>query len=93
VEWDVDREATFNVRVKVMATDRNKLLQELTQAMAKEEVNILYMEMKREDAFAVGTLVLEVKSLPHLTRVIKRMKSIKDVFYVERLDEDTAQEK
>ena len=93
VEWDVDREATFNVRVKVMATDRNKLLHELTQAMAKEDVNILYLEMKREDAFAVGTLVLEVKSLPHLTRVMKRMKTIKDVFYVERLDEDTTQER
>ena len=93
VEWDVDREAKFNIRVRVMATDRNKLLSELTQAMAKEDVNILYLEMKKEDAFAVGTLVLEVKSLPHLTRVMKRMKSIKDVFFVERLDEDTTQER
>jgi GTP diphosphokinase / guanosine-3',5'-bis(diphosphate) 3'-diphosphatase len=93
VEWDVDREATFNVRVRVIARERTRLLKELTQAMAKEDVNILYLEMKREDAFAVGTLTLEVKSLPHLTRVFKRMKSIKDVIHVERLDDDGAHER
>jgi len=87
VEWDVDREATFNVRVRVIAKERQKLLSELTNAMAKEDVNILYLEMKREDAFAVGQLTLEVKSLPHLTRVFKRMKAIKDVIHVERVDE------
>jgi guanosine-3',5'-bis(diphosphate) 3'-pyrophosphohydrolase len=88
VEWDVDREATFNVRVRVIAKERLRLLNDLTQAMAKEDVNILYLEMKREDAFAVGQLTLEVKSLPHLTRVFRRMKAIKDVIHVERLDED-----
>ncbi len=90
VEWDVDREATFNVRIRVIAKERVRLLNDLTQAMAKEDVNILYLEMKKEDAFAVGQIVVEVKSLPHLMRIIKRMKSIKDVIHVERLDEDGA---
>jgi len=93
VEWDVDKEATFNVRVRVIGKERPRLLSELTAAMAKEEVNILYVEMRKEDAFAVGQLTLEVKSLPHLTRVIKRMKSIKDVVHVERVDEETTPEK
>ncbi|MFZ5432238.1 MAG: RelA/SpoT family protein [Calditrichota bacterium] len=93
VEWDVDKEATFNVRVRVIGKERPRLLNDLTTAMAKEEVNILYMEMKREDAFAVGQLTMEVKSLPHLTRVIKRMKTIKDVIHVERVDEEGGQER
>jgi GTP pyrophosphokinase len=92
VEWDVDREATFNVRVRVIAKERQRLLSELTAAMAKEDVNILYLEMKREDAFAVGQLTLEVKSLPHLTRVFKRMKAIKEVIHVERVDETGSHE-
>jgi (p)ppGpp synthase/HD superfamily hydrolase len=33
-------------------------------------------------------LTVEVKSLPHLTRVFKHMKDIKDVIHVERLDDD-----
>ncbi|MBI5059705.1 bifunctional (p)ppGpp synthetase/guanosine-3',5'-bis(diphosphate) 3'-pyrophosphohydrolase [candidate division KSB1 bacterium] len=90
VEWDVDREARFNVRIRLLSYDRSRLLNELTEAMSKEEVNILYLEMKREDSFAIGTLVLEVKSLPHLTRVMRRMKQIKDVIHVERMDEDGA---
>ncbi|NTV37743.1 MAG: hypothetical protein HGA82_00865 [Anaerolineales bacterium] len=72
------------------ATEYGRLFEETvkaTAAMAKEEVNILYLEMKREDAFAVGQLTLEVKSLPHLTRVFKRMKAIKEVIHVERVDE------
>ena len=46
VEWDVDRQAKFNVRIKVMAQDRANLLLELTQVMAKEDVNILALDMK-----------------------------------------------
>ena len=88
VEWDVDREATFNVRIRVIAKERQRLLSDLTQAMAKDDVNILYLEMKKEDAFAIGHLTVEVKSLPHLTRVFKHMKDIKDVIHVERLDDD-----
>jgi GTP diphosphokinase / guanosine-3',5'-bis(diphosphate) 3'-diphosphatase len=91
VEWDVDREAMFNVRVRVIAHDRQRLLHDLTQAMAKEDVNILYFEMKKEDAFAVGQLTLQVKSLPHLTRVFRQMKGIRDVIHVERLDEESGE--
>jgi GTP pyrophosphokinase len=92
VDWDVDREAKFNVRVKVMASDRTNLLGELTSAMSKENVDILYIEMKREDTFAIGRLVLEVKSLNHLTRIMKRMRAIKGVVHAERLDEDIPSE-
>jgi guanosine-3',5'-bis(diphosphate) 3'-pyrophosphohydrolase len=88
VDWDVDREARFNVRVKVMASDRTNLLGELTSAMSKEKVDILYVEMKREDTFAIGRLVIEVSSLNHLTRVMKRMRAIKGVIHAERLDEE-----
>ena len=44
--------------------------------------------MKKEDALTTGRLVVEVRSLPHLTSVMKRMKAIKDVLHVERLDEE-----
>lgn len=92
VDWDVDREAKFNVRVRVMGEDRKELLGDLTLAMAKEDVNILYIEMKREDNFAVGRLVLEVKSLLHLQRIMKRMRATPGVIHVERSDEEARTE-
>lgn len=88
VDWDADREAKFNVRVRVTAEDRAQLLGDITVALAKEDVNLLYIEMKREDHFASGRLVLEVKSLLHLQRVLKRVRAIPGVLHVERLDED-----
>lgn len=90
VDWDADREAKFNIRVRIMAEDRAQLLGDLTLALAKEDVNLLYIEMKREDMFAVGRFVLEVKSLLHLQRILKRMRAIPGVLHVERLDEEVS---
>ncbi len=88
VDWDADREAKFNVRVRIMAEDRTQLLGDITVGLSKEDVNLLYIEMKREDNFASGRLVLEVKSLLHLQRVLKRIRAIPGVLHVERLDEE-----
>ncbi len=88
VDWDADREAKFNVRVRLMAEDRAQLLGDITVGLSKEDVNLLYIEMKREDNFASGRLVLEVKSLLHLQRVLKRIRAIPGVLHVERLDEE-----
>ncbi len=90
VDWDADREAKFNVRVRIMAEDRSQLLGDITVGLAKEDVSLLYIEMKREDQFASGRLVLEVKSLLHLQRVLKRIRAIPGILHVERLDEDTS---
>ena len=93
VEWDVDRGTHFNVRIRIMAEDRKNLLRDMTEAVASQDVNIIYLDMKREDAITIGHMVLEVKSLPHLTRVIKRMMAIRGIFHVERIGEDITSEK
>jgi (p)ppGpp synthase/HD superfamily hydrolase len=71
-----------------MAEDRKNLLRDMTDAIASQDVNIIYLDMKREDAIAVGHMVLELKSLPHLTRVMKRIMAIRGIFHVERIGED-----
>jgi len=88
VEWDVDRDTHFNVRLRIMATDRKNLLRDVTEAIASQDVNIIHLEMKKEDAVTVGHMILEVKSLPHLTRIIRRVVAIQGVFHMERIGED-----
>ncbi|MBM3324070.1 MAG: bifunctional (p)ppGpp synthetase/guanosine-3',5'-bis(diphosphate) 3'-pyrophosphohydrolase [Calditrichaeota bacterium] len=88
VEWDVERDTHFNVRVRIMAEDRKNLLRDITEAIASQDVNIISLEMKKEDAVSVGHMVLEVKSLPHLTRIMRRIMSIRNIFHVERIGED-----
>ncbi len=89
VEWDVDRDTHFNVRLRFMATDRKNLLRDVTEAISSQDVNIVHLEMKKEDAVTVGHMILEVKSLPHLTRIIRRVMAVHGVLHMERLGEDT----
>ncbi len=93
VEWDVDRDTHFNARIRVMAEDRKNLLRDITEAIASQDVNIIFLDMKKEDAISIGHMVVEVKSLPHLTRVIKRMLAVRGIFHVERIGEDLSTEK
>jgi guanosine-3',5'-bis(diphosphate) 3'-pyrophosphohydrolase len=92
VEWDVERDTHFNVRIRVMAEDRKNLLHDITEAIASQDVNIVSLDMKKEDAVTVGHMILEVKSLPHLTRVIRRVLNVRNVFHVERIGEDISDE-
>ncbi len=46
------------------------------------------LEMKKEGALALGTMVIQVKNLAHLTKVIRRVQNVKGIVFVSRLDEE-----
>ena len=48
--------------------------------------------MKAEDSLVYGNLIVEVKNLQHLTRVIKKIDTVKGVIRIERLDGLSGQE-
>jgi len=89
VEWDADRDVQFNVRIHLTGEDRKNLLHDITEAISPLDVNIIYIDMKAEDTLVAGRLILEVKSLAHLTRIMKRIRSVKGVIEVRRLDEES----
>jgi len=92
VDWDVDHDQEFNARVRLLAEDRRNLLHDLTEAISPLEVNIMSMEMKKEGSLALGSMVVQVKNLAHLTKVIRKMQSVKGVVFVSRLDEEVEQD-
>jgi GTP pyrophosphokinase len=89
VEWDVDKDVHFNVRIHLIGEDRRNLLHDITDVIAPLDVNIVHIDMRTEDSIASGRLVLEVKSLAHLTRIMKHIRNVKGVIEVRRLDEET----
>jgi guanosine-3',5'-bis(diphosphate) 3'-pyrophosphohydrolase len=89
VEWDADRDVHFNVRIHLVGEDRKNLLHDITEVIAPLDVNIIYIDMKAEDTVVSGRLILEVKSLAHLTRILKRIRNVKGVIEVRRLDEES----
>jgi GTP diphosphokinase / guanosine-3',5'-bis(diphosphate) 3'-diphosphatase len=89
VEWDVDRNQEFNARVRLLSEDRRQLLKDITTTISALNVNIIGLEMRKEGTLALGTMVLKVKDLAHLTKVIRRIQEVKGVVSVSRFDEET----
>jgi GTP pyrophosphokinase len=87
VEWDVERDSNFNARIRVLSEDRKRLLRDITEVVAIQDVNIIALDMKLSGAMAVGDFILEVHSLPHLIKVIRAIRGVKGVVNVKRLDQ------
>jgi GTP pyrophosphokinase len=88
VDWDVDKDQEFTARVRMLAEDRRHLLHDLTEAISPLEINIISLDLQKEGSLALGTMVIQVKNLTHLTKLIRRMQNVKGVVSVSRLDEE-----
>ena len=86
VEWDADRDSHFNARIRIISEDRKRLLRDITDVVASQDVNIAALDMKLSGAMAVGDFLLEVHNLPHLIKVIRAIRGVKGVVNVKRLD-------
>lgn len=87
VEWDSERSDSFNSRLMLVATDRKSLIHDISEALAKLDVNISQFTMKRQEELAIGRIVIEVKNLSQLQQIINKLKSIPKVIRVDRHDQ------
>ncbi|RKY79240.1 hypothetical protein DRQ15_03320 [candidate division KSB1 bacterium] len=86
VKWDVNKDNQFLVGLRLIAEDRKGLLRDISEAIAATDTNIVNIEMKVENSVVVGSLIVQVKNLQHLTRIINKIDNIKNVISVERLN-------
>ncbi len=84
VEWDVQKDQSFLVRLEVIVEDRKGLLHDIAEAIADADTNIKGAEIKPSAPPTRGNILIEVKNLKHLNRTIKKMKRVKGVIMVER---------
>lgn len=84
VQWDVQKEQSFLVKLEVMLEDRKGLLHDITEAIADADTNIRGAEIKPSEPPTHGTLLIEVKNLRHLNRAIKKIKRVRGVIMVQR---------
>jgi guanosine-3',5'-bis(diphosphate) 3'-pyrophosphohydrolase len=84
VEWDVNKDQSFIVRLAVLVEDRKNILKDITEAIADADTNVRGAEIKPGQAATIGDFIIEVKNLRHLNRTIKRVKRVKGVIEVER---------
>ncbi len=86
VNWTVEVEEEFQVLLSILGEDRKYLIRDITQALANHNINILNLDIQAKDKLAVGKIVVEVKNLPHLTRIINAISSVKGILSVERIE-------
>ncbi len=86
VEWDVDKDKQFMVRLRLLGEDRKHFLSDVSQTISNTETNIVSIRMKTEDSIVHSNIIIEVNNLQHLTRVLNRLSKVKGVISVERID-------
>ena len=71
VEWEVNRDSSFLVRLKIVFEDRKHLFKNLTESTSLMDINIKSVDIKEKDGMAVCYMVIEVKDS-------KQLKSLKN---------------
>lgn len=93
VSWGKQSEATYPVPVRVSALDRVGLLKDMSVLLAEERVNILsVLTQTHDDRTVTLLLTVEVEGVRHLSRVMNRLESVRDVLDVQRDNSATSRQ-
>ena len=84
VEWDVDRRDLYAVQIKVVCEDKKGRLQEMTECIGSENINITNVEASVKDELGVVLFIIHIKNLRQLDRLIRKITMIDGIDYVER---------
>ena len=85
VEWEAAPAQSYPIAIRVEAYDRTGLLNDITQVVAENKVNIVAAAVNvNPDHTAIVTATLQVASVSQLARVMSRIEGLKDVLSVQR---------
>ena len=85
VEWEGAASLTYPIAIRVEAYDRTGLLNDITQVVAENKVNIVAASVTvGQDHVAVVRATLQVLSVSQLARVLGRIEQLKDVISASR---------
>ncbi|HEX3427772.1 MAG TPA: RelA/SpoT family protein [Candidatus Limnocylindrales bacterium] len=85
VDWEAAPAQTYPIAIRVEGYDRTGLLNDITQVVAENKVNIVAAAVQvNPDHTAIVTATLQVASVSQLARVMGRIEALKDVLSVQR---------
>jgi GTP diphosphokinase / guanosine-3',5'-bis(diphosphate) 3'-diphosphatase len=86
VSWQLNKDFTYPVRLKVVGSDRKGLLSDISTTIAANKVNIISAQASAyPDRSAAGLYEIEIAHMSQLQKVIKSIQKIKGVRSVERI--------
>lgn len=84
VEWDVERDASFMVKLVLMVEDRKNIIKDITDAVAALDVDLRGAEITNKGQLSSGSIVIEISNVNQMNKVIASIKRVKGVLHVER---------
>lgn len=86
VSWQLSKNYTFPVRLKITGGDRKGLLSDISSVISGHKVNIISAQaMTYPDRSAAGMYELEIENMSQLQKVMKSIQKIKGVRSVDRM--------
>jgi GTP pyrophosphokinase len=85
VEWEGQAQQTYPIAIRVEAFDRTGLLNDITNVVAENKVNIIAAHVEvHGDHTATVNATLQVASVAQLARILSRLETVRDVLSVQR---------
>jgi GTP pyrophosphokinase len=85
VEWEGQVAQAYPISIRIEAYDRTGLLNEITNVVAENKVNIVAANIHvNPDQTATMLVTLQVSSVAQLAKVLSRIEQLRDVYSVSR---------
>lgn len=90
-EWDAhyargDSNTSYLAEIRVTAGDRNGLILEISRMLADDDISVKGFNVRTtKDMLAIINITMEIRTKEQLERVVKHLKSLKDIMEVERV--------
>ncbi len=86
VSWEMDKEYTYSVRLRVSADDKKGLLSDITSIISSSKANIINAQITTyPDKSATSVFEIEIQNAPQVQKITKSILKLKGVKAVERL--------
>jgi GTP pyrophosphokinase len=83
-EWVLDAGAAFEVDIRLKAFDRQGLLRDISDVIAKDRLDVLRVNTESRGEYAQMQITVRVKELQQLSRLLARLQHVQNVIEVER---------
>lgn len=83
-EWALDVGAAFEVDIQLKAFDRQGLLRDISDVIAKDKLDVLRVNTETRGELAHMQLTVRVKELQQLSRLLARLQHVQNVIEVQR---------
>ncbi len=83
-DWVLDAGAAFEVNIDLKAFDRQGLLRDISDVIAKDKLDVLRVNTESRDEYAHMQLTVRIKELQQLARLLARLQHVQNVIEVKR---------